>query len=252
MMENAHKEAKLTTVGILYPGNSKEEDFIKMNKFLGSNVHLSVVHTELHSEDLTLEILQKSGNEETLVDGAIKLADESLDSIVWASSGGSFTYGWEGAQNQAYGLYEAVAAPASNASFAFVEALHHLAISSVAVAAAYPDDLMQMFREFFTHGHIEVIGHTKSFTASAIIAGEVKKQAWFDLIDKINEEYPKAKAILLPEHAMHVIKWIGELEKYAGKPVLTSNQVSAWYGLKLAGHKRTYSNLGRLFSEDYK
>lgn len=240
-------EKTITTVGILFPGHGGEEDYPRLEKLLG-NVRLPVAHTALHSERHTLEIMRTAGNEEALIEGALKLADEPLDSVMWASASGSFAYGWAGAEQQAYNLYEATAVPASSTSFAFISAIQHLKVSRVAIASSYPRELTDKFTEFLAHKHITVAGVASGKITTASAASEAGKQAVSTLVQAANNQYRDAEAIVLPDTALHTIEWLDELEKQAGKPVLTANQVTVWYGLKLAGDNHSREKLGALFA----
>ena len=49
---------------------------------------------------------------------------------------------------------------------------------------------------------------------------------------------------------MHTLRFLRELEKHVGKPVLTANQVTVWEGIALAGVKVVRPELGTLFEEE--
>ncbi len=77
------------------------------------------------------------------------------------------------------------------------------------------------------------------------MAGRLDHDAVLELA-KSNDS-PDAQAVLIPDTALHTIAWLPELEDALGKPVLTANQVTAWYGLKLAGTPIRSDILGTLF-----
>ncbi|HJV98380.1 MAG TPA: maleate cis-trans isomerase, partial [Arthrobacter sp.] len=58
---------------------------------------------------------------------------------------------------------------------------------------------------------------------------------------------PDAEAVLIPDTALHTVRWLNELESVLGKTVLTANQVTAWYGLRIAGRSVHSDQLGTLF-----
>jgi len=60
-------------------------------------------------------------------------------------------------------------------------------------------------------------------------------------------DHPDADALLVPDTALHTVRWLSELEHTVGKPVLTANQVTVWEGLRLAGRTAVAPDLGALF-----
>ena len=57
-----------------------------------------------------------------------------------------------------------------------------------------------------------------------------------------------AECLLIPDTALHTVAALPRLEEILGVPVLTANQVTAWQGLRLAGHPARTEGLGALFS----
>lgn len=237
------------TVGILYPGNSASDDYAVIEKMLG-DVRLPLAHTQLYDHKHTLAAARAAGSEDMLIQGALQLADENLDSIMWASTSGSFAYGPKDAQAQAYGLYEIAAVPASSTAFAFTEAVRHLGVKSVAVADSYPLELAEKFAEFLRYCEIDVIGFLDGGSSAASIPLESTKPAVLNLVEAAHKKYPDAEAILLPGTVLRTVEFTSELEARVNKPVLTANQVTAWYGLQIAGYKKPHKNLGTLFAKN--
>jgi maleate cis-trans isomerase len=60
-------------------------------------------------------------------------------------------------------------------------------------------------------------------------------------------DHRDAAAILLPDTALHTVRWLEDLEESVGKPVLTANQVTVWEGMRLAGCSPAVAGLGSLF-----
>jgi len=61
-------------------------------------------------------------------------------------------------------------------------------------------------------------------------------------------DHPDAEAVLLPDTALRTVGFLAELDSCVGKPVLTSNQVTMWEGLRLANSLTPQSHLGRLMA----
>jgi maleate cis-trans isomerase len=236
------------TVGILYPGFSAEDDYPTMERLLGGDIHLPLVHTKLTSDDHTPEAMKAAGDPDVLADGAEKLSSENLDAIIWACTSGSFAWGWEDAEKQVEDLQKVANVPASSTSFAFVDAVKHLGLQKVSIAATYPENLATLFKTFLGRANIEVVHFASKgiFTASEVGATMGREEVL--AFAKAND-HADAEAILIPDTAMHSVAWLDELENNVGKPVLTANQVSVWQGIRLAKGNIVRSGLGRLFSK---
>ncbi|TWD83344.1 maleate cis-trans isomerase [Kribbella amoyensis] len=237
----------MVTVGLLYPGHSAEDDYPALEARLDGAVRLPVVITSVGEDAHRVDALLDLGRAERLADGAAELAAERPDAVMWACTSGSFVFGPEGARNQASGVAAAVGAPASSTSIAFVDALNHLGLTKVAIAASYPEDVAGHFVRFLTAGGTEVV----SMGSHGIItAAEVGTLAADQVISMVKAaDHPDAEAILVPDTAMHTLAIVDELEAAVGKPVLTANQVTVWKGLQLAGPVPSLPGLGSLFGE---
>ena len=243
------KPAKNVTIGILYPGYSAEDDYPLAEKLLGNDVHLKVVHTEMKlADDHTPEAMKAAGDPDVLAAGAnTLLADGPIDSVMWACTSGSFAWGWEDATTQVNELREAAGGvPASSTSFAFVDAVHHLGIKRVAIAATYPADLAELFKVFLGRADIEIVQLVSRgvFTATEV-GSTMGREEVLEFV--ASNDHPNAEAILVPDTALHSMAWLDELEERVGKPVLTANQVSIWQGMRLAGASLQRPGLGKLF-----
>jgi maleate cis-trans isomerase len=240
----------VTTVGMLYPGHSAEDEYPYLESILGEGIHLPVVHTSVGDPDeiTTHEVqaLLDLGKSERLLDGAREIVSKHKpDAVMWACTSGSFVFGWEGAHQQSREIEEAISVPASSTSLAFAAALGHLGLSKVAVSATYPEDVSRHFVELLGHQGVEVLDLASHDIASGEDAGELDHDSVIELAR--SADAPDAQAILIPDTALHTVRWINELEAVLGKTVLTANQVTAWYGLRLAGKTVNSDQLGTLF-----
>ncbi|SDT33936.1 maleate cis-trans isomerase family protein [Microlunatus soli] len=236
----------MTTIGLLYPGHSAEDDFAHAEERL-DGVRLPLVHTAMASDAHRPDELRAWGSAQALADGATELKGEQPEAIIWACTSGSFVFGWEGAQAQADELSAVCGLPASSTSLAFAGAARQLGVDSVAVAASYPDDVARLFVDFLSGAGITVAG----FGASDILyASDVGKLGRDEVITMIKAaDTPQAGAILVPDTAMHTLGILDDLEAAVGKPVLTANQVSVWEGLRVSGQQQAALSLGALFAD---
>lgn len=235
----------VTTAGFLYPGYSAEDDYPLFQRLLGDDVTLRLVHTLMREDAHRVDALLDVGGPDVLGDGARELRAQGIDAIVWACTSGSFVFGWEGAKEQVAGVREVAGVPASSTSFAFVNAIRHLGLSRVAIAATYPDDVAQRFVEFLRDGGIEV---TSMASRGIVTAAEVGTLPAAEVLDFVAaNDHPDAEAVLVPDTALHSAAVLDDLEERLGKTVLTANQVSVWEGLRLAGATAPRTGLGSLF-----
>lgn len=234
-----------TTVGILYPGFSAEDDFPTLADALGADVALPVHHTVMVEDAHRADALLDWGRDDRLADGAAALAPHSPDSVVWACTSGSFVYGWDGAHDQAAALAKAAGVPASSTSLAFVRAARAVGVRRVAIVATYPDDVTRLFADFLDHAGLAVVGATSHDIYTAAEVGTLPRPQLLEMAAA--GDHPDAEALMMPDTALHTAAHLDALEEHVRKPVLTANQVSAWEGLRLLGRHDPRPGLGALF-----
>lgn len=234
----------MVTVAMLYPGHSAEDEFPTLeSRIPGSS--FPVVHTWEGPTDHDVDALLEIGSRPRLVPAAEAARDAQPDSVMWACTSGSFVYGWEGSSEQARWIQDAVGAPSSSTSLAFVAGVHHLGLQRVAVAATYPDQVTAHFVRYLQRAGLTVTATSAQDVPSGEDAGALEADWVLNLAR--TAELGDAQCLLLPDTALHTIDVLPELETAVGMPVLTANQVTAWYGLILAGHLGTAEGLGALF-----
>lgn len=235
----------MPTVGLLYPGHSAEDDFPALEHSVGGAVRLPVVITSVGEDAHRVDALLDLGSDRRLADGAAQLAADEPDAVMWACTSGSFVFGPRGAQQQVAAVAAAAGVPASSTSIAFVDALRHLNIRRVAIAASYPDDVAQHFVRFLSAGGAEVISMGSHGIYTAAEVGTLGPDQVIAMVTAA--DHPDAEAVLVPDTAMHTLTIVDRLEAAVGKPVLTANQVTVWKGLNLLGPVRSLPGLGALF-----
>jgi maleate cis-trans isomerase len=240
----------MTSIGFLYPGHSAEDEYPAMERLLaasGAAVSLPVVHTLMREDAHRVDALLDIGGDDVLGEGAAALRERGVDAAVWACTSGSFVFGWDGASAQVDGVRSAAGAPASSTSFAFVNAARHLALTRVAVAATYPQDVAERFAAFLAAAGIEVVSLSCRGIVTAAEVGTLDRDAVLEFV--ASNDHADAEAVLVPDTALHTVAWLADLEDRLGKPVLTANQVSVWEGLRLVGEVAPRAGLGALFAK---
>ncbi|GAB3689600.1 maleate cis-trans isomerase family protein [Saccharopolyspora tripterygii] len=231
------------TAGILYPGYSAEDDYPTLERMLGEDVRLPLVHTLMREDAHRVDALLDVGSDEVLAEGARALGP--VDSVIWACTSGSFVFGWSGAREQVEKLQAVTGLPTSSTSFAFVHAAALLGLRRVAVAATYPADVADRFVDFLRAGDLEVVRLSSRGIVTAAEVGTLGREQVLAFAEANDDD--QAEALLMPDTALHTAAWLEEIEQRLGKPVLTANQVSAWEALRLAGAGLSREGLGTLF-----
>ncbi|MBE1513879.1 maleate cis-trans isomerase family protein [Nesterenkonia halotolerans] len=232
------------TLAILYPGYSAEDEFPALEQII-PETSFPVIHTWESSTDHDVEALLDLGSRGNLVPSAEKARELAPRAAMWACTSGSFVYGLDGCREQARWIQEAAGVPSSSTSLAFAEAVHHLGLNRVAVAATYPQDVASHFVRFLEEDGITVTALSTYDVPSGEDAGLLDAE-WV-LETARAADLTGAQCLLIPDTALHTIAVLPRLEEALGVPVLTANQVTAWQGLRLAGHPARAEGLGALF-----
>lgn len=234
------------TVVMLYPGHSAQDEYAWLQQRLDDDVKLPVEHTWDGPTDHEVDALVTLGSRERLVPAATRARHlHSPDAVMWACTSGSFVYGAKGIHRQARWIADAAKAPASSTSIAFIEALRYLRVQRVAVAATYPPVVTGHFVHLLSDEGFEIRSCSSHHVPSGEAAGKLSGDAIWRLI---GDRFPAdVEAVLVPDTALHTLSIVEELENGLDKIVLTANQVTAWYGLRLAGWHGRVEGLGRLF-----
>jgi maleate cis-trans isomerase len=235
----------MTTVGILYPGHSAEDDFGALEARLGATVAFPVAITTVGEDAHRVDALLDLGKAERLADGVARLSAAQPESMMWACTSGSFVFGPDGARQQVDQVALAAGVPASSTSIAFADALQYLGIRRVAVAASYPAEVAMHFVTFLSASDAVVVAMGSH---GIVTAAEVGLLAPDQVVEMVRAaDHPDAEAVLVPDTAMHTLSIIDRLESAVGKPVLTANAVTVWKGLQLIGPVPRLPGLGTLF-----
>ncbi|MEU8788979.1 decarboxylase [Streptomyces sp. NPDC048643] len=238
----------MTALGFLYPGHSAEDDYPRMEQLLGSDVRLTVVHTDIGEDAHRVDALLEMGSAERLEAGVEELRLSGAEAVVWACTSGSFVRGLEGAHEQVRGLARSAGIPASSTSFAFAHAVQEIGATRVAIGATYPEDVAALFAAFLKEAGTEVVAVSASGVVTAAEVGTWEYDQVLALARDVDR--PDAEAILLPDTALHTVAHIPDLEKELGKPVLTANQVTVREALRLTDRRVNAPQLGALFTRE--
>ncbi|MEU8587975.1 decarboxylase [Streptomyces sp. NPDC048664] len=249
----------MTALGFLYPGHHAEDDYPRIEQLLASDIRVDLVHIATgegaHPADalragMAPDAAGAPGPDAArqLAAGVEELRLAGAEAVVWASTSGSFTPGWEGAHEQVRGLAHAAGTPASSTSFGFAHAVREIGARRVAVAATYPDGAAELFARFLGAAGVEVVSvHSAGIASAREVAAWDAKEV---LALAQAGDHPDAEAVLLPDTALHTAAHLTLLEKELAKPVLTANQVTVWEALRLVDRRVNAPALGALFTKE--
>ncbi|MEU6067198.1 MULTISPECIES: maleate cis-trans isomerase family protein [Streptomyces] len=238
----------MTALGFLYPGRFAEDDYPRIEQLLGGGIRVDMVRTDVGEGAHRVDALRRTGEPERLAAAVEELRLAGAETAVWASTAGSFVYGWEGARDQVRALARTAGMPSSSTSFAFVHAAREIGVRRVAVGATYPEDVTSLFTDFLRAGGVEVTAARAAGATSATEVGTWGEEEVLTLARAADA--PDAEAILLPDTALRTAAYIPLLEKSLSKPVLTANQVTVWEALRLTDRRVNAPELGTLFTRE--
>jgi maleate cis-trans isomerase len=146
--------------------------------------------------------------------------------------------------------------PATTGTTALLCALRAMDIRAVAVLSPYDDDRNKIFEEVLADAGVTCVGLTsfkvppqvREFFESVGMPG-VSQTRSPELAYRLGKraDRPEAQAIVIGSTNFRTAPMVAALERDAGKPVLTANQVVIWHALELCGVHIANESAGSLF-----
>ncbi|MBI4529555.1 MAG: hypothetical protein HY695_37635 [Deltaproteobacteria bacterium] len=127
-----------------------------------------------------------------------------------------------------------------------VEALRHMGIRKVVVAAPYPDTLTKRAADFLTASGFEVLGAKGLGIELNADLGNLPEYAAYRIAREVYFSAPEADGIFLPCNRWPTVSIISLLEKETGKPALSSTLCNIWYALHRLHIREDIRGYGRL------
>jgi maleate isomerase len=238
-------------IGAIYPDDAwldleAEAVVDEFRRFIPPEVALISAATPVPSTKNTLHLAISLAENGEIEEAARRLLRYSPSCFAYYCTTISFARGRDGDKDIAHRISLSTGKPATTTSTAMIEAFRILNISRVAVASPYLPDVEQCFIEFI-EGHGVKVLKSRSLCLEqghSIVPPEDIR----DLAETV--DVPDAEAIFVGCTGQKLAESIEALEAKHGKPVLTANQVTGWYALRLIGIRPQLSGRGRLFSEN--
>jgi len=231
-----------TRIGLLLPSSNTTQE-TEFNRILPDGVSLHVTRLPLRNVDTasTARIVEDIETESQ------KLADADVDAIVLAATAPGSRNGIGYDQELIRRIETASGRRATTASTALIQALQALDATSIVMAGPWSEATNVSTAAFIEASGVKVLAHQALGHVSNLEIGLLEEGTAFDLGRALDR--PDAQAIMLACGNWLTLGIVDRLEAVVGKPVLTTNQVSLWAVLRLAGYHAPVFGWGRLLRE---
>ena len=182
--------------------------------------------------------------------GARYLATARVDVIGYGCTTGSF-YKGPGWDREMIALIEREAGvPAVATTPSVVSALRAFGARRVSVATPYPDWNNQRLRAYLEAQGFDVLNVDGEPEAAASGNQGINDQSPESVVTFASKVCrPEADVLLCSCTAWRAVEAVDALERRTGKPVVTSNQATAWMALGALGLSTAVRGFGRLFEQ---
>jgi maleate isomerase len=229
-------------IGLLLPSSNTTQE-PEFTRILPDEVTLHVARLPLR----TVEPSSTARIVEDIETESQKLADADVDAIVLAATAPSSRNGIGYDQELIGRIERASGRPATTASTAAIQALTTLDVKRLVIAAPWSEAINTTSAAFIEASGFTVLGHRALGLVSNLEIGLLDEQTAFDM--GVAADHPDAQAVMLACGNWLTMGIVDRLESAIGKPVLTTNQVSLWAVLGLAGYRAPVFGWGRLLRE---
>ncbi len=176
-----------------------------------------------------------------------KLADADVDAIVFAAAAPSSSHGIGYDQELIKRIEAASGRKATTASTALIQALAALGVKRLVIGAPWSEEVTVTSAAFIAASGFTVLGHRALGYTDNLDIGRLDEQAAYDMGLAVDQ--PDAEAVILAGGTWLTMGIVDRLESVIGKPVVSTNQVSLWAALRLAGYRAPVFGCGRLLRE---
>ncbi len=231
-------------IGVITPaiGMAVTADF---HKFAPDGVAMVLTPVSEPLTEDSVEQLEKVGD--FVAEAARKLLPAKVDVIVWNTSTGSLMKGYGYDKELIKRMEAATGVPCTTASTAMLEAFAKFGVKKVCIAMPYIDAVNEREKKFLEDNGVQVLRY-KGLQLLPI--GDILDVPAFTLYKLAKEvDLPEADAIFISCAGMSATDIIEDLEQDLGKPVMSTNQVSLWNGLRKAKIGEPIHGYGRLLRE---
>jgi maleate isomerase len=229
-------------IGLLLPSSNTTQE-PEFTRILPNEVTLHVARLPLRTVDpsSTAKIVEDIETESQ------KLADADVDAIVLAATAPSSRNGIGYDQELIRRIEGVSGRKATTASTALIQALAGLDVKCLVIGAPWSDAINATSAAFIEASGFGVLARQALGLVSNLEIGLLDEQTAFDM--GVSVDRPEAQSVMLACGNWLTLGIVDRLESAIGKPVLTTNQVSLWAVLRLAGYHVPVFGWGRLLRE---
>jgi maleate cis-trans isomerase len=229
-------------IGLLLPSSNTTQER-EYWRILPRAVTLHVARLPLRrvEADSTVRIVEDIETESR------KLADADVDAIVLAATAPSSRRGIGYDQELISRITAASDKPATTAATAQIQAMAALGLRTLVIAAPWSEEVNRITAAFVEGSGFRVLDHRALGHVSNLDIGRLAPETAFDLGRTVDR--PEADAVMLACGNWLTLDIVDRLEATLRKPVLTTNQVSLWAVLRLAGYDKPIEGWGRLLRD---
>jgi maleate isomerase len=232
-----HHRARLGFI-LMSTDLAAEADFFAMAP-AGVAVHITRLKTDDYTTNETL-----ARHIEHMADAAARIQPDTRPEVIsYSCTSGSIVIGEE----------RVMAEIARGAPWAkpmcivtgVVDALRELNAAKIVVGTPYLDEINTAEAEYLAAGGFRILDIQGLNLTTGIELGRVTPAYWKEFALAIDR--PEADAIFLSCGGIRALEVADEIERAAGKPVVTSNQAQFWSCLRRAGIADRIDGFGRIF-----
>jgi maleate isomerase len=200
------------------------------------------------SEPLTEDTVEQLTRVGDYVDEAAKkLVRPQANVVLWNTTTGSLMKGY-GYDRELIKRIEAVTQlPAMTTATAMLQAFATLGVKRISLGTAYVDAVNEREKKFLVDNGIDVVRYKGLQLLDIRDILNVAPHSLYRLGREVN--VAEADAVFISCCGMSTADIIEPLERDLGKPVLSSNIVSLWAAMRLAGIRDQIQGFGRLLRE---
>jgi maleate isomerase len=230
-------------IGLLLPSSNTTQEY-EFTRVLPDSVSLHVARLPLRSVDAdsTARVVEDIESESQ------KLADADVDVIVLAATAPSSRNGLGYDQELIRRIEAASGRRATTASTALIQALTVLDIRRLVIAGPWSEATNVTSAGFIEASGFTVVAHQAMGLTSNLEIGLLEEGTALEFGARVDR--PDADAVMLACGNWMTLGIVDRLEAALKKPVLTTNQVSLWAVLRLAGYRAPVEGWGRLLREN--
>jgi maleate isomerase len=211
---------------------------------LPAGVEALMTRMRLPGGEVSAKALGEMVDSDRLEHATRELADGGATVVAFACTTGSLIRGAGFDGELVERMQRAAPVRATTTSTALLAALSALGVTRVAVSTPYVDELNELEVAFLEAQGFEVVGLRGLGIESDPEIARVPYKRTRELARATDE--PSAEAVFISCTNLPTLALLAELEEELGKPVVSSNAVTIWHALSLAGIQPSGDGWGSL------